>query len=144
MVECHLEIFLDDFLVFGYSFEECLHHLTLVLVRCKEKNLVLNWKKCHLMVKQWIGLGHVISHRDIEVDKAKLDLISNLQPPRTMKEIRSFLGHAGFYRRFIKDFSKIARPLCNLLANDAPFEFNDECHTTFEILKKTLTSTPIF
>jgi len=143
MVERHMEIFMDDFSVFGSSFEECLHHLTLVLVRCKEKNLVLNWEKCYFMVKQGIVLGHVISHRGIEVDKAKVDLISNLPAPRTMKEILSFLGHAGYYRRFIKDFSKIARPLCSLLAKDAPFDFNEECHAAFESLKKTLTSTPI-
>jgi hypothetical protein len=143
MVERHLEIFMDDFSVFGSSFEECLHHLTLVLIRCKEKNLVLNWEKCHFMVKQGIVLGHVISSKGIEVDKAKVDLISSLPPPRTVKDIRSFLGHAGFYRRFIKDFSKIARPLCNLLGKDVPFDFNDKCLTAFEILKKTLTSTPI-
>jgi len=79
-------LFMDDFSVYGSSFEECLHHLTLVLVQCKEKNLVLNWEKCHLMVKQGIVLGHVISHRGIEVDKAKIDLISNLPPPRTLKD----------------------------------------------------------
>jgi hypothetical protein len=95
------------------------------------------------MVKQRIVLGHVISSKGIEVDKAKVDLISNLSPPRTVKEIWSFLGHARFYRRFIKDFSKIARPLCNLLAKDVPFDFNDKCQTAFEILKKTLTFTPI-
>jgi hypothetical protein len=143
MVERHLEIFMDDFSVFGSSFGECLHHLTLVLIWCKEKNLVLNWEKCHFMVKQGIVLGHVISSRGIEVDKAKVDLISSLPSPRTVKEIRSFLGHARFYRKFIKDFSKIARPLCNLLAKDVLFDFNDKCQIAFEILKKTLTSTPI-
>jgi hypothetical protein len=127
MVEHHLEIFMDDFSVFGSSFEECLNRLTLVLVQCKEKNLVLNWEKCHFMVKQGIVLGHVISSRGIEVDKAKVDLISSLPSPRTVKEIRSFLGHARFYRRFIKDFSKIATPLCNLLAKDVLFDFNDKC-----------------
>ena len=101
---------MDDFLVFGSSFEECLHHLTLVLAQCKEKNLVLNWEKYHFMVKQGIVLGHVISPKGIEVDKAKVDLISNLSPPQTVKEIQSFLGHAGFYISFIKDFSKITRP----------------------------------
>jgi hypothetical protein len=134
---------MDDFSIFGSSFEECLHRLTLVLVRCKKKNLVLNWKKCHFMVKQGIFLGHVIYSKGIEVDKAKVDLISTLPPPRTVKEIQSFLGHAGFYRRFITDFSKIARPLCNLLAKNVLFDFNDKCQTAFEILKKTLTSTPI-
>ena len=143
MVECHLQIFMDNFSVFGSSFGECLHHLTLVLVWCKEKNLVLNWKKSHYMMKQGIVLGHVISSKGIEVDKAKVDLISNFSPLQIVKEIWSFLGHVGFYRRFIKDFSKIVRPLCELLAKDAPFDFNDKCQTAFEILKKTLTSTPI-
>jgi hypothetical protein len=94
MVERFLEVFMDDFSVFGSSFEECLHHLTLVLERCKEKNLVLNWEKCHFMVQQGIVLGHVISRRGIEVDKAKVNLISNLPPPQTVKKVRSFLGHA--------------------------------------------------
>jgi hypothetical protein len=136
-------LFMDDFSVYGSSFEECLHHLTLVLVQCKEKNLVLNWEKCHLMVKQGIVLGHVISHRGIEVDKAKIDLISNLPPPRTLKEVRSFLGYAGFYRRFIKDFSKIARPLCKLLVKETPFIFDDDCKKASGALKKILTSAPI-
>jgi hypothetical protein len=143
MVERFLEVFLDDFSVFGSSFEECLHHLTLVLVRCKEKNLVLNWEKCHFMVQQGIVLGHVISRRGIEVDKAKVDLISNLPPPRTVKEVRSFLGHAGFYRRFIQDFSKTARPLCKLLVKEAPFIFDEDCKKAFGALKEILTSTPI-
>jgi hypothetical protein len=89
---------MDDFSVFSSSFQECLHCLTLVLVRCKEKNLVLNWEKCHFMVKQGIVLGYVISHQGIEVDKVKVDMISNLPPPRTVKEICFFLGHADFYR----------------------------------------------
>jgi hypothetical protein len=143
MVERFLEVFMDDFSVFGSSFEECLHHLMLVLVRCKEKNLVLNWEKCHFMVKQGIVLGHVISHRGIEVDKAKVDLISNLPPPRTVKEVHSFLGNARFYRRFIQDFSKIARPLCKLLVKEAPFNFDDDCKKAFGALKEILTSTPI-
>jgi hypothetical protein len=75
MVERFMEIFMDDFSVFSSSFQECLHRLTLLLVRCKEKNLVLNWEKCHFMVKQGIIVGHVISQRGIEVDKAKIDLI---------------------------------------------------------------------
>jgi hypothetical protein len=73
------------------------------------------------VVKQGIVLGHVISSKGIKVDKAKMDLISSLPPPQTVKEIRSFLGHAGFFKRFITNFSKIARPLCNLLTKDVPF-----------------------
>ncbi|XP_063941295.1 uncharacterized protein LOC135149498 [Daucus carota subsp. sativus] len=79
----------------------------------------------------------------IEVDKAKVDLIANLPPPKSVKEIRSFLGHAGFYRRFIQDFSKKARPLTNLLAKDVKFEFTRECVHAFEDLKRELTSAPI-
>jgi hypothetical protein len=138
-----MEIFMDDFSVFCSSFQECLDCLTLVLVRCKEKNLVLNWEKCHFMVKQGIVLGHVISQKGIEVDKAKVDLISNLPPPCTVMEIRSFLVHEGFYRRFIKDFSKIARPLCRLLAKETPFEFDEECVKAFGALKEIMTSTPV-
>jgi hypothetical protein len=138
-----MEIFMDDFSVFGSSFQEWLHRLTLILVRCKEKNLVFNWEKCHFMVKQEIVLVHAISHRGIEVDKVKVDLISNLPPPCTVKEIRSFLGHAGFYKRFIKDFSKIAKPLCRLLAKETPFEFEEECLKAFRALKEILMSTPI-
>jgi hypothetical protein len=143
MVERFMEIFMYDFSVFSSSFHECLNRFTLVLVRCKEKNLVLNWEKCHFMVKQGIVLGHVISQRGIEVDKVKVDLISNLPPPHTVKEIHSFLGHAGFYRRFIKDFRKIARPLCRLLAKETPFEFDEECVKAFGALKEILTSTPM-
>jgi hypothetical protein len=95
------------------------------------------------VVKQRIVLGHVISHQGIEVDRAKVDLISNLPPPRKVKEIRSFLGHAGFYRRFIKDFCKIAKPLCKLMAKETSFLFDEECMKAFKALKKILASTPI-
>ena len=143
MVERFLEVFMDDFSVFGSSFENCLHHLTLVLQRCEEKSLVLNWEKCHFMVQKGIVLGHVISQKGIEVDRAKVDLISSLPIPRSVKDIRSFLGHAGFYRRFIKDFSKIARPLTNLLSDDVPFLFDESCICAFARLKSELTSAPI-
>jgi len=88
-------------------------------------------------------LGHCISSKGIEVDKAKIDIISKLPPPMIVKGIRSFQGHAGFYRRFIKDFSKISRPLYTLLAKDAKFVWTDECMDAFNLLKKLLTSAPI-
>jgi len=126
MAERFLEVFMDDFFIFRDSFSECLHHLSLVLARCGEKNLILNWEKCHFMVQQGIVLGHVISKKGIVVDKAKVNLIAHLSPPRSVKDIRSFLGHTGFYRRFIQNFSKIARPLTSLLAKDVPFVFTLE------------------
>jgi hypothetical protein len=95
------------------------------------------------MVQQGIVLGHSISNNGIEVDKAKIVIISKLSPPMTTKGVRCFLGHAGFYKRFIKDFSKISRPLCALLAKDTKFEWTDECMVAFNTLKKLLTSAPI-
>ena len=115
MVERIIEVYMDDITVYGGDFEECLTNLEAILQRCIEKNLVLNWEKCHFMVNQGIVLGHIISSRGIEVDKAKIELISKLPSPTNVKIVRQFLGHAGFYRRFIKDFLKIAKPLYKLL-----------------------------
>jgi hypothetical protein len=84
-----------------------------------------------------------VSEHGIEVDRAKIEVIEKLPPPTNVKGIWSFLGHAGFYKRFIKNFSQIARPLTSLLVKDAPFIFTDECHESFQILKKALISTLI-
>ncbi|CAN6723514.1 unnamed protein product [Malus baccata var. baccata] len=138
-----IEVFMDDFSVFGDSFDGCLENLTLILKRCVETNLVLNWEKCHFMVKQGIVLGHIVSERGIEVDKSKIDLVRYLPSPTSVREVHSFLGHAGFYRRFIKDFSKISTPLCRLLQKDVTFDFNEECEKAFKHLKEMLTSAPI-
>nr|GEW95574.1 reverse transcriptase domain-containing protein [Tanacetum cinerariifolium] len=100
-------------------------------------------EKSHFMVKEGIVLGHKISNQGIEVDKAKVDVISKLPHLTTVKGIRSFLGHAGFYRRFIKDFSKIARPMTRLLEKDSPFIFSPECVDAFQTLKRKLNEAPI-
>nr|GEV18828.1 DNA-directed DNA polymerase [Tanacetum cinerariifolium] len=114
-----------------------------MLKRCEDTYLVLNWKKCHFMCKEGIVLGHKISKSGIEVDRAKVDVIAKLPHPTTVKGVRSFLGHAGFYRRFIQDFSKIARPMTHLLEKETPFVFSKECVDAFDTLKKKLTEAPI-
>ncbi|GJX45062.1 reverse transcriptase domain-containing protein [Tanacetum coccineum] len=111
--------------------------------RCEDTNLCLNWEKSHFMVKEGIVLGHKISKNGIEVDKAKVDVIAKLPHPTTVKGVRSFLGHAGFYRRFIQDFSKIARPMTHLLEKETPFFFSKECIESFNTLKRKLTEAPI-
>nr|GEX65789.1 reverse transcriptase domain-containing protein [Tanacetum cinerariifolium] len=126
MIEKTIEVFMDDFLVFGNSFQARLSHLERMLKRCEDTNLCLNWEKSHFMVKEGIVLGHKISKDRIEVDKAKVDVIAKLPHPTTVKGIRNFLGHAGFYRRFITDFSKIARPMTRLLEKDTSFLFSKE------------------
>ena len=143
LVEEVMEIFMDDFSVYGSSFEDCLRNLETVLQRCQDKNLALKWKKCHFMVIEGIVLGHKISAAGLEVDQAKIVVIKTLMPPITVKGIRSFLRHAGFYRRFIKDFSKISRPLCRLLEKDENFDFDESCRSAFEEIKSRLVSTPI-
>jgi hypothetical protein len=134
---------MDDFTVYGDSFNKCLENLSLVLKRCIETNLILNYEKCYFMVEQRIVLGHVVSSRGLEVDKAKIDVISSLPYPSCVREVRSFLGHAGFYRRFIKDFSKIMAPLCKLLVKELDFVFDQACKYAHDELKRCVTSTPI-
>ncbi|GJT02567.1 reverse transcriptase domain-containing protein [Tanacetum coccineum] len=143
MIEKTMEVFMDDFSVFGDSFDSCLSNLEKMLKRCEDTNLVLNWEKCHFMCKEGIVLGHKISKAGIEVDRAKVDVIAKLPHPTTVKGVRSFLGHAGFYRRFIQDFSKIARPMTHLLEKETPFVFSKDCIDAFQTLKKKLTEAPI-
>ncbi|GKF22682.1 reverse transcriptase domain-containing protein, partial [Tanacetum coccineum] len=114
-----------------------------MLIRCKQAHLVLNWEKCHFMVIEGIVLGHKVSSKGLEVDKEKIDVIAKLPPPTNVKAVRSFLGHVGFYRRFIKDFSKISRPMTKLLEKDSVFNFDEECNKAFETLKEKLTNAPI-
>jgi hypothetical protein len=132
-----------QFSVYGTSFDNFLYNLNKVLQRCEDQYLVLNWEKCHFMVSEGIVLGHRVSGRGMEVDRAKIEAIEKLPYPKDIRGIRSFLGHTGFYRRFIKDFSKISKPLTNLLQKDIPFSFNDDCIESFNILKNALISAPI-
>ncbi|GJZ32939.1 reverse transcriptase domain-containing protein [Tanacetum coccineum] len=147
MIEKTMEVFMDDFSVFGDSFSSCLANLDKMLKRCEDTKLALNWEKSHFMVKEGIVLGHKISRKKkgIEVDKAKIEC--NFKLPHANDRYigirKSFLGHAGFYRRFIKDFSKISRPMTHLLEKNTPFIFLEDCILAFQTLKKKLTEAPI-
>jgi hypothetical protein len=120
-IEKIMEVFMDDFSVYGTSFDNFLFNLNKVLQQCEDQHLVLNWEKCHFMVIEGVVLGHHVSGRGIEVDHAKVEAIEKLPYPKDIKGIRSFPGHAGFNRRFIKDFSKMSKSLTNLLQKDVPF-----------------------
>nr|GEZ80619.1 reverse transcriptase domain-containing protein [Tanacetum cinerariifolium] len=118
------------------------HSKEKTLKRCEDTNLCVNWEESHFMVREGIVLGHKISKDGIEVDKAKVNVIAKLHHPTTVKGIRSFLGHVGFYRRFIQDFSKIARPMTHRPKKDTPFFFSKECVEAFQTLKRKLTKAP--
>ncbi|XP_021986030.1 uncharacterized protein LOC110882273 [Helianthus annuus] len=143
MIVTSIEVFMNDFSVYGGTFDHCLTNLDRMLKRCIETNLMLNWEKCHFMVTKGVVLGYKISRERIEVDRAKINTISRLPPPTSIKSVRSFLGHAGFYRRLIKDFSKITRPMTRLLEKGIPFVFDEECLKAFDFLKEKLVSAPI-
>lgn len=143
LIEDIMVVFVDAFSIFIDSFKLCLTNLERVLICCEETNIVLNWDKYHFMVQEGIVLRHKISYHGIEVDKTKVEAIEKLLPPTSMKKVRSFLGHAGFYIRFIKDFSKLARPLTQFLEKDVPFIFSTDYLTTFNTLKEKLTHSPI-
>nr|GEW22989.1 reverse transcriptase domain-containing protein [Tanacetum cinerariifolium] len=143
MIEKTMEVFMDDFSVFRNSLQSCLSHLEKMLKRCEDTKLCLNWEKTHFMVKEGIVLGHKISKEGIKVNKAKVDVITKLPHPTTIKGIQSFLDHTGFYHHFINDFSIIARSMTRLLEKDTPFHFSKECVDAYQKLKRKLTEAPI-
>jgi hypothetical protein len=140
--EC-VEVYMDDFSVHGDSFDKSLKNLEKVLIRCIETNLSLSNEKCFMMLTEGVVLGHHISSSGITVDPAKIQIIVNLPEPISQKDVRSFLGYAGYYRRFIENFSKIALPLFKLLAKDIHFHWNTNCQNAFQKLKDKLSTTPI-
>ncbi|XP_019098254.1 PREDICTED: uncharacterized protein LOC104773629 [Camelina sativa] len=126
MIEDYMEVFMDDFSVYGSSFKSCLDNLCKVLARCEEKHLVLNWEKCHFMVRDGIVLGHRVSEAGIEVDRAKIEVMTSLQLPENVKAVRSFLGHAGFYRPFERIKQElVSAPIVQPPDWDLPFEKKD-------------------
>ena len=138
-----LEVVMDDFSVFGNNFESCLAHLTKILEVYVRKRLVLSREKSHFMVREGVVLGHIISGKGMEVDKAKMEVIQNLPLPGTVRDLRSFLGHVGFYRRFIQDFTKVSKPLTTLLCKDKDFIIDKEGKRAFTMLKQALIEAPI-
>ncbi|XP_015162967.1 uncharacterized protein [Solanum tuberosum] len=131
------------FSIVGDSFDDCLTPLAEVPKRCEECNLVLHWEKCHFIVKEGIVLGYRILQKGIKVERVTVEVIEKLLPPISVKGVRSFLGYASFYKRFIKYFSKIAHPLCKLLEKESKFEFDDACLRAAGELKEKMISAPI-
>jgi hypothetical protein len=139
LIEKVMEVFMDDFSVYGKTFEDCLADLDKVLKQCQMVDLVLNWEKCHFMVREGITLGHKISEKGIEVEKAKIEWLNSYHRPPMWR------GFVVFWdmQEFIKDSFRISWLLMHLLAKDAPFVFTEECLQSFHTMKKALISAPI-
>ena len=138
-----LEVSMYDFSVFGNDFESCLAHLTKILEVCVRKQLVLSWEKSHLMVQDGVVLGHIISDKGLEVDKAKIEVIQNLPLVGTVRDLRSFLGHVDFLERFIQYYAKVSKPLTTVLCKDKNFIIDEEGKRAFTMLKQSLIEEPI-
>ena len=136
-------VFIDDILVYSGSSEEHAEHLRTVLQILRERQLYAKFSKCRFWLDKVAFLGHVISAEGISVDPQKIEAIVNWKPPTNVSEVRSFLGLAGYYRKFVEGFSKIATPLTNLLKKDQKFEWSDTCQHSFEELRQRLTTTPM-
>ena len=138
-----MEVFMDDFSVFGPSFDACLERLTQILDVCVKKCLLLSWEKSHFMVREGIVLGHLVSSKGLEVDKVKVEVIQDLALPKSIRELRSFLGHVGFYHYFIQDSSKVLKPLTSLLCKEKDVIIEEEGKHVFMQLKQSLVEAPI-
>lgn len=136
-------IFIDDILVYSKKDEEHEEHLRIVLQTLRQEQLYARLSKCDFWMKNISYLGHVISGDGISVDPQKVQAVKEMSAPTDAKEVRSFVGMAGYYRRFVKDFSKIAAPLSQLTRKGQPFVWTEECQATFEELKNRLISAPI-
>jgi hypothetical protein len=129
-------VFIDDILIFSKMMEEHEEHLRLALEKLRSNQLYAKFSKCEFWLTEVAFLGHIISARGVSVDPGKVKDVLNWMPPTTISEIRSFLGLAGYYHRFIKDFSKIAKPMTKLLKKNKAFEWTKQCQASFEELKK--------
>jgi hypothetical protein len=136
-------VFIDDILVYSRNEEEHAGHLHVVLQRLREHHLYAKLSKCDFWLKEIKFLGHTISQKGIAVDPDKVQEVMNWKPPTTVRQIRSFLGLAGYYRRFIPDFSRIAKPIKELLKKGAKFEWDQKCEDAFHTLRQHLTTAPV-
>ena len=136
-------VFIDDILVYSKSEEEHKEHLRLVLEKLREHWLYAKFSKCEFWLKEVGFLGHVISGEGIAVDPSKVQSVTEWLAPTSVREIRSFLGLEGYYRRFIENFSKIAKPMTELLKKDTKFKWTKECEASFQELKKRLVIAPV-
>jgi hypothetical protein len=136
-------VFIDDILIFSKTEEEHENHLRLVLEKLRSNQLYAKFSKCEFWLTEVTFLGHVISAGGVLVDLGKVRDVLNWMPPTSVPEIQSLLGLAGYYRQFLKDFSKAAKPMTKLLEKNKAFEWTEECQTSFEELKKYLTSAPV-
>ena len=136
-------MYLDDIIVFGNSFEQCLNRLDKVFRRIQEEGLKLKPSKCQLFKTQVSFLGHVVGKNGIECDSEKIATVMNWPMPEAVDDVRSFLGLANYYKRFIKNFSTIAKPLTALTGKGKQFHWDDSCRASFHALKVALTSAPI-
>src|SRR4030043_488864 len=136
-------VFIDDILVYSKSEEEHVEHLRIVLQTLREKKLYAKMSKCEFWLQEVSFLGHVISRGGIAVDPVKVEAVLNWETPKSVFEVRSFLGLAGYYRRFIEGFSKLALPLTQLTRKGQVFVWDTKCEASFQELKRRLTSAPV-
>ena len=136
-------VYLDDIIVFGQTFEQEIQRLREVFQRMRDANLKLSPKKCTLFKKEVAFLGHVVSSEGVSTDPSKIAAVENWPRPTTVREVRSFAGLCSYYRRFVREFARIARPLHKLTEKGTRFEWTSECETAFNTLKMALTSSPI-
>ncbi|KAM1721715.1 hypothetical protein ACFX12_023218 [Malus domestica] len=136
-------VFIDDILVYSKSQADHIRHLNLVLRKLREHQLYAKFSKCQFWLTEVAFLGHVVSAQGIQVDPQKIAAVENWEQPRTVTEVRSFLGLAGYYRRFVQDFSMIALPLTKLTRKDVKFEWDENCERSFQQLKYCLTHAPV-
>jgi hypothetical protein len=136
-------VFIDDILVFSKTAEEHEEHLRIVLGKLRQHQLYAKFSKCEFWMEEVAFLGHVLSAKGVAIDPSKIEAVSKWQSPKSVTEIRSFLGLAGYYRRFIENFSKIAKPMTELLKSNTPYVWSDKCEASFQELKTRLTTTPV-